>query len=397
MNFVKVLAPFLGVNNPDIEISLVSSMKKPITLISLLILFIFTANTAHSVRIKDLAQLHGVRDNQLLGYGLVTGLSGTGDDMKKSVFTLQAIYNMMTRQGITINPDTINDIKIKNVAAVMVTASLPPFAQSGSTLDVQVSSMGDAKSLAGGTLLLTPLLGLDDNVYVIAQGPLTIGAFSFGGKAAQVQKNHPTVGRIAGGGIIEDTVPNNLGQDGTLQYQLRNADFTTATNMATAINSRFDSTIAHPESSGSVTITIPEQLQPNMVQFIADIEVLEVVADSPARVVVNERTGTIVMGKDVRLSTVAVSHGNLSLIIRDSYNVSQPNPFADGDTVVTPETDIQVVEEDGQLVLLDMENGVSLGEIANALNAIGATPRDLIAIFQAIKASGSLHGELIVL
>lgn len=372
-------------------------MKRSITLILLLAFFFLAAGSARGARIKDLAQLHGVRNNQLLGYGLVTGLSGTGDDMKKSVFTLQAVYNMMTRQGITINPDTIKDIKIKNVGAVMVTASLPPFAESGSTLDVQVSSMGDAKSLAGGTLLMTPLLGLDDNVYAIAQGPLTIGAFSFGGKAAQVQKNHPTVGRIAGGAIIENTVPVNLGVDGTIQYQLRNSDFTTATNMAQAIDRRFSMNIAHPESSGSVTITIPEQFKPNLVEFIADIEVLEVVADSPARVVVNERTGTIVMGKDVRLSTVAVSHGNLSLIIRENYNVSQPNPFADGETVVTPETDIQVIEEDGQLVLLDMDNGVSLGEIANALNAIGATPRDLIAIFQAIKASGSLHGELIIL
>jgi flagellar P-ring protein precursor FlgI len=372
-------------------------MNRFITIAITFLTFFSLSLNASGARIKDLAQLHGVRNNQLLGYGLVTGLSGTGDDMKRSVFTLQAIYNMMTRQGITINPDNINDIKIKNVAAVMVTASLPPFAKSGSTMDVQVSSMGDAKSLAGGTLLMTPLLGLDDNVYAVAQGPLTVGAFSFGGKSAKVQKNHPTVGRIAGGAIIEDSVPIDLGGGGNLKYQLRDADFTTANNMSEAINRNFGPNIAYPNSSGLVTITIPEQFKANIVEFISAIEILEVAADSPARVVVNERTGTIVMGKDVRLSTVAVSHGNLSLIIRDDFNVSQPNPFAEGETVITPQTDLQVIEEEGQLVLLDMKNGVSLGEIANALNAIGATPRDLIAIFQAIKASGSLHGELIVL
>ena len=352
---------------------------------------------ADAARVKDLAQLHGVRTNQLMGYGLVTGLNGTGDDMQKSVFTLQAIYNMMTRHGITVNPDNIKDIKLKNVAAVMVTATLPPFAKSGSTLDIQVSSLGDSKSLAGGTLLMTPMVGPDGNVYAVAQGPLSVGAFSFGGKAAQVQKNHPTVGSIAGGAIIERSVTVDLGADGNLLYQLRNADFTTAANMAGAINIRFGESTAFPETSGSVKITIPEQFKNVIVDFIAAVELLNVEADSSAKVVVNERTGTIVMGKDVRLSTVAVSHGNLSLIIRDEVNVSQPNPLAEGQTVVTTQTTTKVVEEQGQLVLLDMVKGVSIGEIANALNAIGATPRDLIAIFQAIKASGSLHGELIIL
>jgi flagellar P-ring protein precursor FlgI len=358
---------------------------------------ISAVDTADAARVKDLAQLHGVRNNQLMGYGLVTGLNGTGDDMKKSLFTLQAVYNMMTRHGITINPDNIEDIKLKNVAAVMVTSTLPPFAQSGSTLDIQVSSVGDAKSLAGGTLLMTPLVGPDGNVYAVAQGPVSVGAFSFGGKAAQVQKNHPTVGNIAGGAIIERSVSVDLGSGGNLLYQLRNADFTTAANMATVINSRFGEGTAFPETSGSVKVAIPDQFKQDIVNFIAAVEVLNVEADSSAKIVVNERTGTIVMGKDVRLSTVAVSHGNLSLIIRDELSVSQPNPLAEGQTVVTPRTDVNVVEEDGQLVLLDMNKGVSIGEIANALNAIGATPRDLIAIFQAIKASGSLHGELIIL
>jgi len=373
-------------------------MKFRITLIIFVGFFFLLAGfTAEAARVKDLAQLHGVRNNQLLGYGLVSGLNGTGDDMKKSVFTLQAIYNMMTRQGITINPDNINDIKVKNVAAVMVTASLPPFAKSGSTLDIQVSSMGDSKSLAGGTLLMTPLVGPDGNVYAVAQGPLTVGAFSFGGKAAEVQKNHPTVGRIAGGAIIERSIPVTLGGDGTLQYQIRDADFTTASNMAESINNSFGPGTAFPDSPGTIKVTIPEMYKEKLIDFIAAVEILDVNADTTAKVVVNERTGTIVMGKDIRLSTVAVSHGNLSLIIRDDFNVVQPNPLGEGETVVTPQTNISVVEEDGQLVLLDMQKGVSIGEIATALNAIGATPRDLIAIFQAIKASGSLYGELIVL
>ena len=373
-------------------------MKRLLPLIIIISVFsLLSIVDSQAARVKDIAQLHGVRNNQLLGYGLVSGLNGTGDDMKKSVFTLQAIYNMMTRQGITIDPDNINDIKVKNVAAVMVTASLPPFAKSGSTLDVQVSSMGDSKSLAGGTLLMTPLVGPDGEVYAVAQGPLTLGAFSFGGKAAQVQKNHPTVGRIAGGAIIEKSIPVPLGADGHLQYQLRDADFSTASNMAEIINNNFGKGTAFPDSPGTVQVTVPEPFKTKLIDFIAAVEVLNVEADTTAKVVVNERTGTIVMGKDIRLSTVAVSHGNLSLIIRDDYNVSQPNPLGEGDTVVTPQTNINVVEEDGQLVLLDMKKGVSIGEIAGALNAIGATPRDLIAIFQAIKASGSLYGELIIL
>ena len=373
-------------------------MKSSVTFIVLACLcFLLNGMDADAARIKDLAQLHGVRDNQLIGYGLVSGLNGTGDDMKKSVFTLQAVYNMMTRHGITIDPNNINDIKVKNVAAVMVTTNLPPFARSGSTIDVQVSSMGDAKSLAGGTLLMTPLVGPDGNVYAVAQGALTLGAFSFGGKAAQVQKNHPTVGRIAGGAIIEKSIPLRLGTDGHLQYQLRDADFTTASNMAETINNSFGQGTAFPDSPGTVKVNIPKLYQDRLIDFVAAVEVLDVDADTRAKVVVNERTGTIVMGKDIRLSTVAVSHGNLSLIIRDDTTVSQPNPLSDGSTVVAPKTDISVVEEDGQLVVLDMKKGVSIGEIASALNAIGATPRDLIAIFQAIKASGSLYGDLIIL
>lgn len=366
-------------------------------LIPALLLPLFAIGHADAARIKDLARINSVRNNQLIGYGLITGLNGTGDDMKKSRFTLQSVYNMMVRNGITIDPKDIDSIKVKNVAAVMVTATLPPFAKPGSTIDVNVSSIGDSKNLAGGTLIMTPLKGADNQVYAVAQGPITLGAFSFGGKAAKAQKNHPTVGRIAGGAIIENSVPVDLGSDGTITYQLDDADFTTASNMAKVINAQFGDKTAFPADSGTVKIAIPKDEKENIVGFVATIEGLNVDADAAAKVVVNERTGTIVMGKDVKLSTVAVSHGNLSLIIRESADVIQPNPLAEGETVVVPQTEMAVVEDEGQLHVLNLEKGVSIGEIANALNAIGATPRDLIAIFQAIKASGSMHGELIIL
>lgn len=363
----------------------------------ILIGIIITATPCYSARIKDIAKLNGVRSNQLIGYGLITGLNGTGDDMKKSLFTLQAVYNMMVRNGITVDPAEIDSIKMKNIAAVMVTAELPPYARSGSNIDVQVSSIGDATSLAGGTLIMTPLKGPDNKVYAVAQGPLTLGAFAFGGKAAKVQQNHPTVGRIANGAIVEKSVPVQIGKNGKLIYQLSNADFTTAANMCDTIDRAFGDKTSFPTDSGTVEITIPEGYQDNIVEFISKVERLNVDADATARVVVNERTGTIVMGKDVKLSTVAVSHGNLNLIIRETENVVQPNPFADGETVVTPETELAVTEEEGRLNLLNLNDDVSIGDIANALNAIGATPRDLIAIFQAIKASGSMQGELIIL
>jgi flagellar P-ring protein FlgI len=377
-------------------------MKTSFTLTGIiftLIIQLFLVQPSTAARIKDIAKINGVRSNQLIGYGLVTGLSGTGDDMKNSLFTLQSINNMMMRNGITLNSTQISNIKIKNVAAVMVTADLPPFAKPGSTIDVEVSSIGDAKSLAGGTLIMTPLNGIDHQVYAIAQGALTIGAFSFGGKTAKVQKNHPTVGRIANGALIENTVPFTIGENGTITYQLEMADFTTADHMSKAINTAFGPLTALPVDSGTVKITIPKEFQSKIVDFIAGIESLNVETDSIARVVVDERTGTIVMGKDVKLSTVAVSHGNLSLVIQETpAAVIQPNPLTNAPPVVVPpQTTTTAVEEGGQLTVLNMPKGVSLGDIANALNSIGATPRDLIAIFQAIKASGAMQGELIVL
>jgi flagellar P-ring protein precursor FlgI len=367
--------------------------------IKFFIIFLFLSalmvQSAAGARIKDIAQMGGVRENQLIGYGLVTGLAGTGDDLKKVLFTRQALYNMMVRQGITINPTDFAKINSKNVAAVMITASLPPFAKPGSTIDIQVASIGDAASLAGGNLLMTALKGPDGKVYAVAQGPMTIGAFSFGGKTAKAQKNHTTVGRIANGAIIEQAVPVALGENGTLSYRLRTADFSTASNMSEAINSTFGEGTATPVDSTTVNVIIPDAFKAEPVPFIARLESLNVKTDSIAKVVINERTGTIVMGEDVRLSTVAVSHGNLSIVIKEAADVYQPGPLAAGETVVIPRTTIEVSEDQSQLMVV--REGVSISEVADALNAIGATPRDLIAIFQAIKAAGAMQGELVVL
>ena len=361
-------------------------------IVTFVILALFCMPTiSQGARIKDIAQMEGVRNNQLIGYGLVVGLNGTGES-NGTEFTIQSLVNMMERLGIKVDP---NQVKVNNVAAAMVTADLPPFAKIGSGIDVQVSSVGDAKSLTGGTLLMTPLKGPDGQVYAVAQGPLVIGALAFGGKAATVQKNHPTVGRIPGGALIEQEVPFALNTQNGLTYRLQQADFTTVSRMTAVINSHFGERIANAIDSGSLHIDIPMTFQNATIGFIATLEGLEVNPDSVARIVVNEKTGTIVMGSDVRLATVAVSHANLSLVITESANVSQPNPLAQGQTVVVPQTAIDVKEAESNLVVLKM--GVSIGDVATALNAIGASPRDLIAIFQAIKASGALHAELVVL
>ncbi|PIE58506.1 MAG: flagellar biosynthesis protein FlgA [Desulfobulbus propionicus] len=347
----------------------------------------------YAARLKDLADIEGVRTNQLMGYGLVIGLDGTGDDMGKSVFTKQAMVNMIRRMGMSLNDDIFKGMKTKNVAAVMVTAKLPPFIRPGSPLDIHVASIGDASSLAGGNLLMTPLKGPDGKTYAVAQGPLAVGGLSFGGKAAKVQKNFPTAGRVAGGAIVERGVNFQLPDSGQLTYQLRQSDFTTVARMTEAINTFFGEGTAKSMDSGTVQVRMPVGYQ--MMDFIATMENIEIEPDVPARIVVNERTGTIVMGQDVRISTVAVSHGNLSLVISESLKISQPNPLAEGETVSAPVTTMETIEEESKLVVLEM--GVSIEDIANALNAIGATPRDLIAIFQAIKASGALQGELVIL
>jgi len=357
-----------------------------------LVLFSLSCSTGLASRIKDLADIEGVRTNQLVGYGLVVGLNGTGDSASTE-FTIQSLVNMMERLGMRVDRD---NVKVDNVAAVMVTAELPAFAKAGSAIDVLVSSIGDADSLVGGTLLMTPLKAPDGNVYAVAQGALAVGALSFGGKAAKVQKNHPTVGRIPSGAIVEREVPFRLPENHALNYRLRTADFTTVSRMADVVNGYFGQPLAHALDSGSLQVIVADEYADSLVEFIARVEHLEVQPDMIAKIIVNERSGTIVMGEHVRLSTVAVSHGNLNLVINDSALVSQPSPLSEtGNTVEVPQTDISVSEDRGNLVVLPM--GVSIGDVARALNAIGATPRDLIAIFQAIKAAGALHAELEIL
>ena len=373
-------------------------MKQQTRILTALLLSVIVLSAcpaAWATRIKDLADIEGVRENQLLGYGLVIGLNGTGDDIKKSVFTRQAIANLIKRMGMALTADVYKQMKTKNVAAVMVTSQLPPFVRPGSTIDIQVSSIGDSSSLSGGTLLMTPLKGPDGNTYAVAQGPLAVGGIAFGGRAAKVQKNFPTSGRVTGGALVERAVNYSLPESGDLLYQLRETDFTTSARMTEAINGHFGEGTAKSLDSRSVKIQKPAEYLGNMVTFISDLESIEIAPDTHARIVVNERTGTIVMGQDVRISTVAVSHGNLNLIISESIEVSQPNPLAAGTTVAAAKTTINAIEDEGNLVVLQM--GVNIGEIAKALNAIGATPRDLIAIFQAIKAAGALQGELVIL
>jgi len=355
-------------------------------------LSLIVVSPADASRIKELAQLEGVRSNQLVGYGLVVGLNGTGDSASTE-FTIQSLVNMMERLGVTVDAD---QVKISNVAAVIVTAELPAFARAGSKIDVSVSSIGDAKNLAGGTLLMTPLHAADSKVYAVAQGPMIVNALAFGGKAAKVQKNHPTVGRIPGGAFVEREVPYVFGEKNELNYHLRDSDFTTVSRMSHAVNQHFGVQIARSLDAGEMQVQVPEEYKGRLVDFVSELERLDIIPDTLARIVVNERTGTIVMGEKVRISTIAISHGNLSLVISEKSNVSQPNAFArQGKTVVTPETDIGVVEEAGNLVVL--EAGASIGDVAAALNAIGATPRDLMSIFQALKAAGALYADLVVL
>jgi flagellar P-ring protein FlgI len=365
-------------------------MLQRVLTITFALLLLALPFSAQATRIKDIAQLQGVRSNQLVGYGLVVGLNGTGDSASTQ-FTTRSLVSMMERLGVNVD----GNVKVDNVAAVIVTAELPPFAKAGSNIDVLVSSIGDADSLAGGTLLMTPLKAPDGSTYAVAQGSLIVGSLAFGGKAATVQKNHPTSARIPGGAMVEREVAFALDPGQDLVYQLTSPDFTTISRMSATINNHFRAPLAQPQDSSSLRIQVPEQFRGQLVNFIAGLENLPVRPDAVARIVVNEKTGTIVMGEGVRIATVAVSHSNLNLVISERDQVSQPAPLSKGQTVVVPDTEIEMTEEAGNLVVMEM--GVNIGDVAKALNAIGATPRDLIAIFQAIKAAGALHAELVIL
>jgi flagellar P-ring protein precursor FlgI len=343
------------------------------------------------VRVKDVARVQGVRENSLYGYGLVIGLSGTGDRSNSSPFTPQAIANMLQRLGVTVPPLTLNS---KNVAAVMVTAKLPPFIKPGAALDVTVSSLGDASTLQGGTLVLTPLQGPDGRIYALAQGPVSVGGILASGAGGDtVQKNHPTVARIAGGALVEREVPATLDPTAVVLV-LQQPDFTTAVRLAQAVNGAGLGTVARTTDPSTVTVAVPAAQQPRLMEFIAQIESLTLKVDAPARVVINERTGTVVLGSQLRIATVAIAHGNLTIQVKEEKQVSQPPPFAppSAQTVVVPKSEVTVKEEKGQLALV--QEGASIGDVVQGLNALGVTPRDLISILQAIRQAGALMADL---
>ena len=348
------------------------------------------SDAAHAARIKDIANIRGVRQNQLFGYGLVVGLDGSGDG-NKSLFTVQSLASMLEKMGVTIDPD---DLKVKNVAAVMITADLPPFSRTGSRIDVLVNSIGDAKNLQGGTLLLTPLKGADGKVYAVAQGPVSTGGFSYGkGTGTGVQKNFPTVANIVGGALIEREIANNFNERELLTLALHAPDFTTATRMAQAINAAFGDALASAPDAGTIEVKVPDLYRGRSVELVALIENIGVTPDMVSKIIINERTGTVIMGENVRIATIAIAHGNLSIQVNRQDNVSQPLPFSrGGQTVVTSDRDLVVQEGSNPLFLV--ESGVSIGEVVRALNALGVSPRDLIAIFQALKAAGALQAEL---
>ncbi len=352
-------------------------------------------NPAHAVqsRLKDIVEIEGVRDNMLIGYGLVVGLNGTGDSLNNSPFTRQSLVSMLERLGVNVRDSNLNN---KNVAAVMVTATLPPFTNQGARIDVSISSLGDAGSLQGGTLLVTPLMGADGQAYALSQGPVAIAGFSAEGDGGSVTQNTPTSGRIASGAIVEREIGYEFAAQRSVRLALRNPDFTTARRIANAINEQQGAPVAVAENSSSVQVA---SLDPNrsIVELISEIENVYVEPDQLARVVIDESTGTIVMGKDVRVSTVAIAQGNLTVRVTEEPQVSQPNAFSEnGETTVVPRTNVQVATgEERQIALFD--SGVSLQDLVTNLNQLGISPRDVITILQAIKASGALQAEIEVL
>ncbi len=346
---------------------------------------------ADAARLKDLASISGVRDNPLVGYGMVIGLAGTGDKSGTG-FTNQSLASMLTKLGVTLDP---NQVKVKNVASVMVTATLPPFARPGQELDVTISSLGDATSLQGGTLLITPLKAVNGEVYAVAQGPISVGGYVGGSGGDQVVKNHVTVAKVAGGAVVERSSVFDLNGQARLSFLLKRPDFTTAMNVARHINIEVGADVAMASDGGVVDVLVPNRYQHRVVSLLARLEALEVPVDVPAKVIVNERTGTVVVGEEVRIREVAIAHGNLNIRVSSEQQVSQPNSFGQGDTTVVNQSELQIDEEKKRLILLP--EGVNLGEVVSALNAIGVTPRDLAAILQAMRAAGALMADLEVI
>ena len=359
---------------------------------ALLILLAADAAFAAS-RIKDIVDVEGVRENQLIGYGLVVGLQGTGDSLTNSPFTKQSLQAMLERLGVNVRDASM---RTANTAAVMVTAKLPPFGTQGATIDVSVSALGDAKNLQGGQLLVTPLMAADGEVYAIAQGAIAVGGFDIQGDAAKISRGVPTQGRIANGAVIERELQFKLSQLQTVRLSLRNPDFTTSRRIAQAVNDLYGTPIAESTDPSTVRLTMPPRYKGNIVDLLTDVEQLIVEPDLPAKVVVDEATGIIVMGQEVRVSTVAVAQGNLTVMITENPQVSQPNAFSNGQTAVVPRTQIAVNDgKEHQLAVV--KSGVTLQELVDGLNALGLGPRDLISILQAIKAAGALQADVEVM
>lgn len=357
-------------------------------------LSIFNCGEAFATsRIKDIADFEGVRDNQLIGYGLVVGLNGTGDNIKSVDFTKESLISMLDKIGINARD---GQLKAKNVAAVMVTANLPAFARQGSRIDVMVSALGDAKNLQGGTLLATPMQGADGEIYAVAQGQIAVGAVSARGTNASVVKGVPTAGRIASGAIVENEIPFDLDSLKTIRIALRNPDFTTSRRVADAINAMLGTTVAQTLDPATISLDIPKKYQGKIVDLMTRVEQLQVQPDQLARVVIDESSGIVVIGKDVKINRLAIAQGNLTIKITDIPFVSQPLPFSNGTTVSGVTTAININEGiDAKLTVVN--TGVNLQELVDGLNALGVTPRDLISILQAIKASGALQAEIEVI
>jgi len=364
-------------------------MKK-ILMIGFVILLLGMSLSAVDVRLKDIAAFEGVRDNQLIGYGVVVGLEGTGDTTQNK-FTFQTISNLLDKMGLTLDPTSF---QMRNTAAVAVTATLPPFARAGSKIDVTVSSIGSAKSIQGGMLLITPLKAADGNVYAVGQGPVSIGGFNAQRGGSIIRKNHPTVGRIPNGALVEKEVPFDFTSQRYFTLVMHQEDFTTTTRVVNSINKSFGE-VAGAVDSRTIKVIIPDKYNRQKVLMASMLENLVVSPDSKAKVVVNERTGTIVFGENVKISKVALAHGNITVSIKTTFDVSQPTPFSEGETVVTPETETEVKEEQARFTVV--ENTPRISDVVKTLNSLGATPRDIIAILQAMKSAGALQAELEVI
>lgn len=343
-----------------------------------------------SIRVKDLADVEGVRSNQLIGYGLVVGLNRTGDRVQQNIYARQTLQNLLERMGISAEAA---GLKPENIATVLVTATLPAFARPGSKIDVTVSSIGDAKSLQGGTLVLTPLKGIDGQVYAVAQGPLSIGGISAGNSGNSVEINHPTVGRLPNGANVERTVPTELAANNQLTLVLRNEDFSTAAKLNEAINKRFGAGTAKALDGRNLNVFLPASFTDNRVGFIAELESVKVTPDRIAKIIINERTGTIVMGSDVRISSVAISQGGVTIRVGTEYDVVQPGPLSPkGETAIVPSTTVEVKEKKAASVVL--ADGASVEEVVRGLRSLGVSARDIISILQAIKSAGAMNAEL---